>query len=88
VFYAAIPVYKKALAIEPSLPLVRVGMVACYLELAQWHRARAESRSAIADGFYRKAFEYMIERADSALSTNDSLDATNRWTGHNKVLKP
>jgi Tfp pilus assembly protein PilF len=85
---AAIPAYQKALAIEPSLPLARVGMVACYLELAQWHRARAESRSAIADGFYRKAFEYMIERADSALMANDSLDATNRWTGHSKVLKP
>ena len=85
---AAIPAYQKALAIEPELPLVRAGMVACYLELAQWQRARAESRSAIADGFYRKAFEYMIERADSALMANDSLDATNRWTGKSKVLKP
>ena len=85
---AAIPNYQKGLAIEPSLPLARVGLVACYLELSQFHRARSESRSAIADGFYRKAFEYMIEKADSALVTNDSLDATNRWTGKSTVVKP
>ena len=85
---AAIPNYQKALSIEPSLPLARVGLAACYLELAQWHRARSESRSAIADGFYRRAFEFMIERADSALVANDSLDGTIRWTGKGSVAKP
>jgi len=85
---AAVPNYQKALALEPSLPLVRAGLVACFLELAQWHRARAEARSAIADGFYRRAFEFMIERADSALMATDSLDGTNRWTGRSKVLRP
>lgn len=85
---AAIPNYQKALSIEPSLPLARVGLAACYLELAQWHRARSESRSAIADGFYRRAFEFMIERADSALVANDSLDGTIKWTGKGPVAKP
>ena len=85
---AAIPMYKKGLAIEPALPLARVTLVACYLELAEYHRARSEARSAIADGFNRKALLYMIERADSSLAANDSLDATNRWTGHSKVLRP
>jgi hypothetical protein len=85
---AAIPNYQKGLSIEPSRPLARVGLVACYLELAQWHRARSESRSAIADGFYRRAFDYMIEVADSGLMASDSLDATNTWTGHHRILKP
>ena len=85
---AAIPNYQKGLALEPALPLARVGLVACYLELAQFHRARSESRSAIADGFYRRAFEYMIEKADSALAANDSLDGTNRWKGKSTIAKP
>jgi tetratricopeptide (TPR) repeat protein len=85
---AAIPNYQKALAIEPALPLARVGLVACYLELGQWHRARSESRWAIADGYYRRAFDYMIERADSALAATDSLDGTNKWTGKSRVVKP
>jgi hypothetical protein len=84
---AAIPMYQKGLAIEPALPLARVTLVACYLELAQYHRARSEARSAIADGFNRRALLYMIERADSSLAANDSLDGTNRWTGHSKVLR-
>jgi hypothetical protein len=85
---AAIPRYQKGLALEPSLPIARVSLVACYLELGQWHRARTESRVAIADGFYRRAFEYMIERADSALVANDSLDATIKWKGKPTVIKP
>ena len=78
---AAITNYKKGLALEPSLPIARVSMVACDLELGQWHTARSEARYGVADGYYRKAFEYMIERADSALVATDSLDGTNRWTG-------
>jgi hypothetical protein len=85
---AAIPMYKKGLAIEPALPLARVTLAACYLELAQYRRARSEARSAIADGFNRRALLFIIERADSSLAANDSLDATNQWTGHSKVLRP
>jgi hypothetical protein len=85
---AAIPNYQKALAIEPALPLARVGLVACHLELAQYRKARAESRYAIADGFYRRAFEFMIDRADSALVATDSLDGTNRWKRRGKPVNP
>ncbi len=81
---AAIPLYRKALELEPELPLSRVGLVACYLEMAQFRRARAESREAIAWGYYRRAFEYMIERADSALVAHDSLDGANRWRPANR----
>jgi hypothetical protein len=70
----AIKLYEQALAVEPDLPIARVSLVACQLELAQWRRARSTARQAIAEGFYRRAFQYMIDRADSALVANDSLD--------------
>jgi hypothetical protein len=76
---AAIPLYHKALSIEPTLPLSRVGLVACHLEMAQWRKARAESRRALGDSLYRTAFEFMICKADSALAASDTLDATMRW---------
>lgn len=84
---AAIPMYQKALEIEPSLPLARFTMVACYLELGQYRKTRSEARSAIAEGFYKPALLYLIERADSALIATDTLDGTNRWTGHSKIVK-
>lgn len=85
---AAIVEYQTALRIEPMLPLGRAGLVSCYLELAQWHRARSTARTAIADGFYRRAFDYMIEVADSALVATDSADGTTRWTGQHRIIKP
>ena len=83
---AAIPLYKRALAIEPALPFSRIGLTACYLEIANFKKARSEARVAIADSLYRKAYEYMIERADSALVANDSLDGANRWGKKPRVL--
>jgi hypothetical protein len=85
---AAIPTYLTAFKYDSLIPLARVGLVACYLELAQWRKARSAARIAIADGFYRNAFIYMIERADSALVANDSIDPANRWTGKSRVHKP
>ncbi len=73
---AALPLYRKALAVEPDLPLAHVSIAACQLELAQWHAARTTSRVAIADGMYKRAFRYIIDRADSALVANDSVDPT------------
>ena len=83
---AAIPLYVKALEIEPALPYARIGLAACHLEVSQWRAARSAARVAIADGLYRKAFEYIIERADSALVANDSLDGANRWGKKPRIL--
>jgi len=40
-----------------------------------------DGAGAIADGMYKRAFRYIIERADSALVANDSLDPTiaSKW---------
>lgn len=73
---AALPLYRKAIELEPELPVVVVSIAACQLELARWHEARTTARVAIADGLYKKAFRYIADRADSALVENDSLDAT------------
>jgi hypothetical protein len=85
---AAVPEYRRALEIDPDQPLGRAGLVACQLELRQWRAARTEARIAIAGGFYRRAFDYMIEVADSALVATDSADATVRWAGKHSVRKP
>ncbi len=73
---AAIPLYRKALALDPGLAVARVSIAACQLELAQWRAARSTSRIAIAGGDYRRAFTYMINQADSALVARDSIDPT------------
>jgi tetratricopeptide (TPR) repeat protein len=78
---AAIPLYKHALEIEPELPFSMIGLAACYLEMANFRAARSQSREAIAAGYYRRAFEFIIGRADSALVATDSLDGANRWPG-------
>lgn len=73
---AAIPIYQQALAVEPDLPIVQVSIAACQLELARYRDARTTSRVAIADGMYKKAFRFIIDRADSALVATDSIDPT------------
>ncbi|MBM3907440.1 MAG: hypothetical protein FJ363_05070 [Gemmatimonadetes bacterium] len=73
---AALPLYRKALEVEPDLPIAYVSVAACQLELAQYRAARTTARVAIADGYYKRAFRYIVERADSALVASDSLDPT------------
>ncbi len=85
---AAVPQYVKTLEIEPSLPLARVGLIACYLELQQYRRARTTALIAKADGYSPGALNYLTELADSALVKNDSGGGINQWTGHHKRRKP
>jgi len=73
---AAIPLYRKALVLDPDLSVARVSIAACQLELAHWRAARMTSRIGIASGVYRRAFRYMIDKADSALVARDTLDPT------------
>lgn len=82
---AAVKLYTEALAIEPSLPLARVGLIACYLELAQYRKARTEALVTKADGFDVRALDYLIEVSDSALVATDSGGGINQWTGHHPV---
>ena len=85
---AAVPLYVKALEIEPALPLARIGLAACYLELSQYRNARLTSLLAVADGYSPRAFRFVAEIADSALVATDSGGGINRWTGSHRVRKP
>jgi hypothetical protein len=85
---AAVPLYLKALEIEPALPLARIGLVACYLELAQFRKARLTALMARAEGYSPRAFQFTAEIADSALVATDSGGGINQWTGKHRIRKP
>ncbi len=85
---AAIPLYLKSLELEPALPLARIGLVACYLETAQYHKARLAALMARAEGYSPRAFKFTIEIADSALVATDSGGGINQWAGKHQVKKP
>jgi hypothetical protein len=80
----AIPLYQQALAIEPALPLARIGLDICYLELAQFRRARLGALLDRADGYSPGAFRFVWEVADSALVATDSGGGINQWNGHHQ----
>jgi len=71
---AAVPLYRKVIALEPELPTPRVYLVACLLELGRWREARSAARVGVAFGNARQPYLYMIDRADSALVARDSID--------------
>ena len=75
----ALPLYKKALGIEPALPLARIGVDICYLELAQFRNARTSALTDRADGYSPGAFRFVWEIADSALVATDSGGGINQW---------
>ena len=84
---AAVPLYKKGLEIEPALPLGWVGLIACYLEQAQFRLARTTALENKANGYDNCAFGYLVEVADSALVATDSAGGINQWTGKHPKCK-
>ena len=84
----AIPQYRAALAIDPDLLVARVELVACHLELGQWHTARTEARVGMSYGRNRQSYTFMKAVADSALVANDSGDATHRWKETHHFARP
>jgi protein O-mannosyl-transferase len=87
---AAVPLYVKSLELEPALAVARVGLVACYLQLAQYRRARTASLVGKAEQNRgtKAAFVFLTEIADSALVATDSGGGINQWTGHHTTRKP
>jgi len=83
----AIPLYQKALAIEPALPLARIGLDICYLNVAQYRKARTLALVDRAEGYSPGAFHFVVEVADSALVATDSGGGINQWAGHHQPLK-
>jgi hypothetical protein len=83
----AIPLYEKALELEPALPLARIGLDICYLELAQFRKARTLALMDRAEGYSPGAFHFVAEVADSALVATDSGGGINQWDGKHHPLK-
>lgn len=69
---AAIPMYVRAIELSGGLSANRMGLVACQLELARYHEAKASSLRAIAAGDDTTWFRARVSTADSALAANDS----------------
>lgn len=77
---AAMPLYRRVIAIEPEKPTPRFGLAGCLLSIHRFSEARAVALDAIAQGTRTlRAFNSLIMIADSSLAASDSLRPNNRW---------
>jgi protein O-mannosyl-transferase len=75
----AVPVYESVLRRRPDAEIALIGRTACLLELRRLSDARDESLRGIGRGLSVGAFGMMLQKAESSLVANDSVDARNRW---------
>jgi tetratricopeptide (TPR) repeat protein len=61
----AIPLYRRALAINPERAGSRAGLITCLIGLGEFREARSEIVHALAQGGSRKAFERLRTFSDS-----------------------
>jgi len=67
------------LARRPDAEIALIGRTACLLELRRLSDARDESLRGIGRGLSVGAFGMMLQKAESSLVANDTVDARNRW---------
>lgn len=75
----ALPIYEKVLAARPDAEVAIVGRTACQLEMRRFSDAREGSLAGIASGSSPAVFQTLLQKAESALVANDTVDARNRW---------
>ncbi|MBP7549626.1 MAG: hypothetical protein KA761_05020 [Gemmatimonadaceae bacterium] len=75
----ALPVYDRVLRRRPEAEIATVGRTACLLEVRRLSDARAEALKGIGRGLSVGAFGMMLQKAESSLVANDTVDARNRW---------
>jgi hypothetical protein len=75
----ALPVYDSVLKRRPDAEIALIGRTACLLELRRLSDARDESVRGIGRGLSVGAFGMMLQKAESSLVANDTVDARNRW---------
>lgn len=75
----ALEVYDRVLARRPEAEIAHVGRTACLLEVRRLSDARAGSVTGIARGLSVGAFGLMLQKAESSLVANDTVDIRNRW---------
>jgi hypothetical protein len=75
----ALPWYDTVLRGRPDAEVARVGRAACLLEVRRLSEARAEAVAGIARGLSVGPFGMLLQKAESSLAANDTVDARNRW---------
>ena len=77
---AALPLYRRVIALEPDKPTPRFGQSGCLISERRYTAARAVAVAAVARGMRAtRAFNFLILQADSALAAHDSVLPNNRW---------
>ncbi len=77
---AALPLYRRVIALEPAKPTPRFGEAGCLLSDRRYSAARAAAVRALTQGTRAaRAFNVVIMQADSALAATDSIRPNNRW---------
>lgn len=75
----AILYYDRVLAKRPDTEVALVGRSACLLEVRRLSDARRDAVHGIASGQAVDAFRLILQKAESSLAANDTIDARNRW---------
>lgn len=75
----AAPIYEAVLRKRPEAEVAAVGLTACDLEMRRFSAARDGSVRGLASGFTPGVFRTLLQKAESALVANDTVDARNRW---------
>lgn len=77
---AALPLYRRVIALEPDKPTPRFGQAGCLMSEGRFTAARSAALEGVARGTRAtRAFNFLIRQADSALAVHDSLLPNNRW---------
>jgi hypothetical protein len=75
----ALPLYDSVLMRRKDAEVALIGRAACRLEMRQLSAARADAVAGIARGQAVGAFGMILQKAESSLVANDTVDARNRW---------
>ncbi len=75
----AVPIYDSVLARRADAEVAHIGRAACRLEMRQLSAARADAMAGIARGQSTGVWRMLLQKAESSLVANDTVDARNRW---------
>lgn len=75
----ALPIYDKVLAKRPDTEIAQIGRAACLLEMRRLSDARAQALKGLGEGTSFGAYRMLLQKAESSLVANDTIDARNRW---------
>ncbi len=75
----AVPIYEAVLAERPDAEVAHIGRTACLLEMRRLSDARAAAVAGLSRGLSPGPFGLLLQKAESSLVANDTVDARNRW---------